>query len=82
MDLVLDVKDAKRLKGLGRIDMKKLGRKGFTLIEMVLVIAIIVVLAIVVYFSVVDYLSAAKKATEELEEHISIIESVSEEAGL
>ncbi len=45
--------------------MKKIqkNRKGFTLVEMVLVIAIIVILAAVVFFSVSDYLNKAKDAT-------------------
>ena len=45
--------------------MKKIqkNRKGFTLVEMVLVIAIIVILAAVVFFTVADYLNAAKGAT-------------------
>lgn len=77
MDLVLDVRNVRKLKG-----MDKMERKGFTLIEMVLVIAILVILAIVVYFNVVEYLGAAKKATEKLDEHISVVESVSEEIQL
>jgi len=61
--------------------MKKLGKKGFTLLEMVLVIAIIVIISLVIYFNVVDYLRAAKGATEKLDEHISIVESVSEQCA-
>ncbi|MBO4495763.1 MAG: type II secretion system protein [Clostridiales bacterium] len=51
--------------------MKKIqkNRKGFTLVEMVLVIAIIVILAAVVFFTVADYLNAAKGATSKLSEH-------------
>ena len=53
--------------------------QGFTLIEMVIVIAIIVILSIVVYFAVSSYLTAAKSATEKMDSHISIVESLSEE---
>jgi type IV pilus assembly protein PilA len=45
--------------------MKKISKskKGFTLVEMVLVIAIICILAAVLVLSVTDYISRAKKAT-------------------
>ena len=58
--------------------MKKIqkNRKGFTLIEMVLVIAIIVILAAVVVFSVKEYLDKARSATSKLNEDKSIVESV------
>lgn len=58
--------------------MKKIqkNRKGFTLVEMVLVIAIIVILAAVVFFSVADYLNKARKATSKIEEHNSAINVV------
>ncbi len=61
--------------------MKKIqkNRKGFTLVEMVLVIAIIVILAAVVFFSVADYLNKAKKATSKIKEHNSAIEVVTAE---
>lgn len=59
--------------------MKKINKKGFTLIEMVIVIAIIVILAIVVYFTVAEYLNKAKSATEKMESHISVVESLSEQ---
>lgn len=60
--------------------MKRLNkRKGFTLIEMVIVIAIIVILAIVVYYSVAAYMTRAKSATEKMEEHISVVEAVTSE---
>lgn len=61
--------------------MKKIqkNRKGFTLVEMVLVIAIIVILAAVVFFSVADYLNKAKSATSEIEEHNSAVEAVTSE---
>lgn len=54
-------------------------RKGFTLLEMVIVIAIIVVLSIVVWFSVTDYLGRAAKATSEIEAHNDAIEFVTAE---
>lgn len=61
--------------------MKKIqkNKKGFTLVEMVLVIAIIVILAAVVFFSVADYLNKAKSATSKIEEHNSAIEEVTKE---
>ncbi len=61
--------------------MKKIqkNKKGFTLVEMVLVIAIIVILAAVVFFSVADYLNKAKSATSKIEEHNSAIAEVTAE---
>lgn len=58
--------------------MKKIqkNKKGFTLVEMVLVIAIIVILAAVVFFSVAEYLNRAKSATSKIEEHNSAIADV------
>ena len=58
--------------------MKKIqkNRKGFTLVEMVLVIAIIVILAAVVFFSVAKYLSAARSATSKIQQHNSAISVV------
>ena len=50
--------------------------KGFTLIEMVLVIAITIILAIIVYFNVAAYMTKAKSATSKMEAHISEIEYV------
>ncbi|MBP6873329.1 MAG: type II secretion system protein [Clostridia bacterium] len=45
--------------------MKKISKskKGFTLVEMVLVIAIICILAAVLVLSVTDYINRAQKAT-------------------
>lgn len=45
--------------------MKKISKskKGFTLVEMVLVIAIICILAAVLVLSVTDYIKRAQKAT-------------------
>ncbi len=59
--------------------MKKKSKKGFTLIEMVLVIAIVVILAVVVYYSAARYLGRAKSATSSIEEHNSAISEVTEE---
>jgi type IV pilus assembly protein PilA len=51
--------------------MKKIqkNKKGFTLVEMVLVIAIIVILAAVVFFSVSSYLAKARSATQKIKSH-------------
>lgn len=51
--------------------MKKIqkSKKGFTLIEMVIVIAIIVILASVLFFTVSDYLNRAKSASDEISTH-------------
>ncbi len=54
-------------------------KKGFTLIEMVLVIAIIVILAAVLVMNVGEYLNKAKSATSSVEEHNSAISSVMDE---
>lgn len=54
-------------------------RKGFTLVEMVLVIAIIVILAMVVFFSVASYLGRAQSATSSMKEHNDVVESVTAE---
>lgn len=59
--------------------MKQLNKKGFTLIEMVLVIAIICIISMVIWFSATMYLNAAKTATEKIESNVSVVESVREE---
>lgn len=61
--------------------MKKIqkNRKGFTLVEMVLVIAIIVILAAVVFFSVASYINKAKSATSSIKKHNDAINTVTAE---
>jgi prepilin-type N-terminal cleavage/methylation domain len=54
-------------------------RKGFTLVEMVLVIAIIIILAVIVFFSVASYLGKAQSATSSIQEHNDAVESVTAE---
>jgi len=57
--------------------MKKIqkSKKGFTLIEMVLVIAIIVILASVMVIAVGGYLNKAKSAKAKVESHNSDVSS-------
>lgn len=61
--------------------MKKISKskKGFTLVEMVLVIAIIVILAAVMFFAVSDYISKAKTATACLIAHNNQIDAATAE---
>ena len=61
--------------------MKKVGktRKGFTLVEMVLVIAIIVILAAVLVFGIGTYLSKARAAASSVTAHNSSVEEVTSE---
>ncbi len=63
--------------------MKKIqkSKKGFTLVEMVLVIAIIVILAAVLLFGVQQYLNAANKAKASISEHNSNIENVTSQVS-
>ena len=58
--------------------MRRIGktRKGFTLVEMVLVIAIIVIIAGVFIVSVGRYLNATNSAKSSISEHNSEIEEV------
>ena len=58
--------------------MKKIQKtkKGFTLIEMVLVIAIIVILAAVLVMNISTYLNRAKNAASSVKEHNSSISGV------
>jgi type IV pilus assembly protein PilA len=61
--------------------MKKIqkSKRGFTLIEMIIVIAIIVILASVLFFSVTAYLDRAKGAAEKIETHNAAITQIAEE---
>ena len=63
--------------------MKKIqkSKKGFTLVEMVLVIAIIVILAAVLLFGVSQYLNAANKAKASISEHNSNINYVTNQVS-
>lgn len=58
--------------------MKKIqkSKKGFTLIEMVLVIAIIVILAAVLVMNIAGYLQRAKNAASSVSEHNDSIAQV------
>jgi len=57
--------------------MKKISKskKGFTLVEMVLVIAIICILAAVLVLSVTDYITRAQKATSVINANRAEVES-------
>lgn len=61
--------------------MKKISKskKGFTLVEMVLVIAIICILAAVLVLSVTDYITRAKKATSVINANRAEVESATGE---
>jgi type IV pilus assembly protein PilA len=58
--------------------MKKIqkSKKGFTLVEMVLVIAIIVILAAVLVLGIGAYLKKARAAASSVKEHNSSVEVV------
>ncbi|MCQ2482615.1 MAG: type II secretion system GspH family protein [Clostridia bacterium] len=58
--------------------MKKISKskKGFTLVEMVLVIAIICILAAVIFSAVSDYLNRADNATSAMESYYTDINTV------
>ena len=58
--------------------MKKIqkNKKGFTLVEMVLVIAIILILAAVIFFTVSEYLNKANSAKDSISKHNSAISEV------
>ena len=58
--------------------MKKIqkSKKGFTLVEMVLVIAIIVILAAVLLLGISAYLDAANKAASSMKKHNDSTDSV------
>ncbi|MBO7451758.1 MAG: type II secretion system protein [Clostridiales bacterium] len=61
--------------------MKKISKskKGFTLVEMVLVIAIIVILAAVMLAGVAKYVKYAKTAAADVSEHNVSTESIADE---
>ena len=61
--------------------MKKISKskKGFTLVEMVLVIAIIVILAAVMLMSIGQYLEKAKTAASKVDTHNKQTSSVAKE---
>jgi len=61
--------------------MKKIqkSKKGFTLVEMVLVIAIIVILAAVLVLGIGTYLNKAKSASSSIQAHNSSISIVNSE---
>ena len=56
--------------------MIKKSKNGFTLVEMVLVIAIIVILAAVLIIGVTKYLQAANAAKASIEQHNSAVGEV------
>lgn len=61
--------------------MKKISKskKGFTLVEMVLVIAIICILAAVLVLSVTDYITRAQAATSAIDANRAQVESATGE---
>ena len=61
--------------------MRKIGktRRGFTLVEMVLVIAIIVILASVLVIGIGSYLNKARKAADSVTMHNSSVEYLNAE---
>ena len=61
--------------------MKKISKskKGFTLVEMVLVIAIICILAAVLILSVTDYITRAQSATSVINDNRAQVESATGE---
>ncbi len=52
---------------------------GFTLIEMVLVLAIIVILAAIVALQIGGYMQRAKNVASSVSEHNSVLDSVTED---
>ena len=58
--------------------MKKIqkSKKGFTLVEMVLVIAIIVILAAVLIIGITKYLNGANAAKKSISQHQSAVDKV------
>jgi type IV pilus assembly protein PilA len=64
--------------------MRRIGktRKGFTLVEMVLVIAIIVILAGVLVIGIGSYLNKARAAASSITAHNSSVEEINAEIDL
>lgn len=64
--------------------MKKISKnkKGFTLVEMVIVIAIILILASVIIFSVTKFINAANDAKKSIGDHNDAIDKVLEDPGV
>ncbi len=64
--------------------MKKISKnkKGFTLVEMVIVIAIILILASVIIFSVSKFINAANSAKESIGKHNDEIDKVIEDPDI
>ncbi len=56
-------------------------KKGFTLIEMILVVAIIIILSTVLFFSVSNYLTKARTIEASFSSRNEIMESVSSAAA-
>lgn len=61
--------------------MKKIykNKKGFTLVEIVIVVAIIILFSVVFYFSVSSYLGKAKTAAAAIETHNDAISNATSE---
>lgn len=64
--------------------MKKISKnkKGFTLVEMVIVIAIILILASVIIFSVTKFIKAANSAKQSISAHNNAIDDVVKTPGV
>lgn len=64
--------------------MRRIGktRKGFTLVEMVLVIAIIVILAGVLVIGIGSYLNKARAAASSITAHNSSVEEINAEIDI
>ena len=63
--------------------MKKIqkSKKGFTLVEMVLVIAIIVILAAVLIIGITKYLNGANAASKSISMHQSAVNKVTDDVN-